>query len=238
MLVLFDVDATLITTSRAGVIAMGRHGRETFGDHFDENRIEYAGRIDPLIIHDLLLAHEIEPTTEAMHAFRLGYKHHLSDLLNPIDGVSPAEPCPGIPPLLDRLEHTEGLTLGLLTGNFPDTGAVKLAAAGIDIERFDIRVWGDDSPDTPPTRDSLPGVALERYHNATGEPIDPAHVLIVGDTPHDISCARAHDCRVLAVATGKHTTDDLAHADRAVENMSDTDDIYNWITEPLRTGAA
>ena len=134
MLILFDVDATLITTSKAGVHAMGRHGRSTYGDHFDEMRIEYAGRIDPLIIRDLLLAHEIEPTDDAAEAFRLGYKQHLTELLNPDGEPSPAQPCPGVPDLLDRLEDIPELTLGLLTGNCPDTGAVKRAAAGIDIE--------------------------------------------------------------------------------------------------------
>ncbi len=234
MLILFDVDATLITTARAGVHAMGRHGRNTFGEHFDENRVEYSGRIDPLIIHDLLVAHDIEPTPDAVQAFRLGYREHLTDLLNPDAGDSPAQPCPGVPELLDRLEAVDGLTLGLLTGNFPDTGAVKLAAARIDIARFDIRVWGDDSPNQPPTRDQLPGVALERFHQRTGEPIDPQHVLIVGDTPHDISCARAHNCRVLAVATGAYSTEQLAQADRTVDDLSQTHDIVDWMTAPLR----
>jgi FMN phosphatase YigB (HAD superfamily) len=95
MLVLFDVDATLITTARAGVHAMGRHGRATFGQNFDEHRVEYSGRIDPLIIRDLLLAHDIEPTADSIEAFRLGYKEHLTTLLNPSGEPSPAQPCPG-----------------------------------------------------------------------------------------------------------------------------------------------
>ena len=234
MLILFDVDATLITTSRAGVHAMGQHGRAAFGDHFDEHRIEYDGRIDPLIIRDLLLAHDIDPNEDAVQAFRLGYKQRLVELLNADGSPAQARPCPGVPELLDRLERTPGLTLGLLTGNYPDTGAVKLAAAGIDIERFTIRVWGDESPEHPPSRDQLPGVALQRFQHRTGEPIDPAHVLIVGDTPRDIACARAHNCRVLAVATGKHSVDDLAHADRAAPDLSDTDDVVRWMTEPLK----
>ena len=56
MLILFDVDATLITTSRTGIQAMGLAGRAAFGDSFDEHRVEYAGRLDPLIIADLLTA--------------------------------------------------------------------------------------------------------------------------------------------------------------------------------------
>lgn len=237
MLLLFDVDATLITTSRVGIDAMGRHGRETVGDHFDEHTVEYAGRIDPLIIRDLLLAHEIEPTRERIDAFRLGYKAHLTDLLNPLNGASPAKPCPGVPELLDAIEAIKGVTLGLLTGNFPETGAAKLTAAGIDIARFDVRVWGNDSPHDPPSRDHLPGVALQRFHERAGEPIDPSHVTIIGDTPHDVACARAHGCRALAVATGKFGVDELATADRAVPDLSATSDVVAWLMAPQAGGS-
>jgi len=235
VLVLFDVDATLITTARAGIFAMGHAGRERFGDRFDEHAVDYSGRLDPLIIHDLLSAHNIEPTPDAVDDFHAGYKQHLDTLLNPADGSpSPARPCPGVPELLDALDRTTGLTLGLLTGNFEDTGTIKLNAAGIDLERFDIRVWGDHSPHTPPARDHLPPIALERFHQRTGEPIDPAHVTVIGDTPHDISCALANNCRALAVATGIFDLDQLDHAHRAVPDLADTDDILNWITAPRR----
>lgn len=236
MLILFDVDATLITTARAGIAAMGRAGRELHAPDFDEHKVDYSGRLDPLIINDLLNAHGIEPTPTNTRDFHAGYKKHLTHLLNPTDGSpSPAQPCPGIPELLDALDNIPALTLGLLTGNYEDTGTVKLNAANIDVARFDIRVWGDHSPHDPPSRDHLPPIALQRFHERTGEPIDPAHVLIIGDTPNDIACAKASNCRALAVATGIFTTADLAHADRAVETLHDTQDILQWITQPLNS---
>ncbi len=228
MLVLYDIDATLIRTSRLGITAMGLAGRDRYGDAFDEHRVEYAGRLDPLIIADLLAAHAIEATPEAVASFRAGYGEHLERLLR-ADGV--AGPCPGVPALLDAVDGLDGVATGLLTGNYPETGTIKLRACGIDPGRFAIHVWGCDSPHEPPARDHLPAVALDRYAAHAGRRLAGADVAIIGDTPHDIACARAHGCRVLAVATGRYGLDELAHADRAVADLSATEEIVAWLMQ-------
>jgi len=226
MLILFDVDATLITTSRTGIQAMGLAGRAAFGSHFNEHAVEYAGRLDPLIIRDLLIAHQQETSPEAVEAFWAGYREHLSQLV-----VQPgmAMPCPGIMEVLDALEADAEMTLGLLTGNYPDTGSIKLRAAGIDPERFPVAVWGSDSPHEPPAREHLPAVGMKRYAERFGREVPPQRVLIIGDTPHDISCARAHGCRVLAVGTGAFNRDQLAHADGFFPDLSSTEEVIEWI---------
>ncbi|MDX2115101.1 MAG: HAD hydrolase-like protein [Planctomycetota bacterium] len=230
MLILFDVDATLITTARAGIAAMGRAGRDMFGAGFDESRVEYAGRLDPLIIADLLTAHQIEVSPASMQAFRDAYGHHLRALLT---GSDLAKPCPGVPKLISLLETRADVTIGLLTGNFPETGRIKLLASGIDPDRFPIHVWGSDSPHTPPARQHLPPVGMERYRVLRGRTVDARKVTIVGDTPHDIACARAHGCRSLGVATGPYTIDALmsAGADRAVATLEASDDIARWLVD-------
>ncbi|XOV76874.1 MAG: HAD family hydrolase [Phycisphaerales bacterium] len=234
MLILFDVDATLITTSRTGIQAMGLAGRAAFGDTFDEHRVEYAGRLDPLIIADLLSAHAQPVSPETVEAFRAGYRDHLSRLV-----VEPgmARPCPGIVELLDAIETDGGFTLGLLTGNYPDTGAIKLRAAGIDPDRFPITVWGCDSPHDPPAR-APPGRRVHPLPRAVRREVSPEQVLIVGDTPHDVSCARAHGCRVLAVGTGSFGTEHMPDADGFFDDLSRTEEVLDWIrttlAQPLR----
>lgn len=239
MLILFDVDATLITTSRAGILAMGGAGRELYGPGFDESRVEYAGRLDPLIIADLLRAHGREATDGEIERFRAGYRAHLERLLA---DRSRARPCPGVLGLLDALESAAaGPALGLLTGNFPETGAIKLRASGVMPERFTVRVWGCDSPRIPPARDHLPPVAMERYLAAFGRALAPGEVTIVGDTPHDIACARAHGCRSLGVATGQFSVELLraSGADLAVRDLSDTASLAAWLVScPAARGAA
>lgn len=235
MLILFDVDATLITTSRTGIQAMGLAGRAAFGDTFDEHRVEYAGRLDPLIIADLLSAHAQPVSPETVEAFRAGYRDHLSRL---VAEPGMARPCPGIVELLDAIETDGGFTLGLLTGNYPDTGAIKLRAAGIDPDRFPITVWGCDSPHDPPAREHLPAVGFTRFRERFGREVSPEQVLIVGDTPHDVSCARAHGCRVLAVGTGSFGAEHMPDADGYFDDLSRTEEVLDWIrttlAQPLR----
>ena len=121
--------------------------------------------------------------------------------------------------------------LGLLTGNYADTGSMKLRACGIEPEWFRVKVWGDDSPHSPPCRDHLPGVGLERYAMLTGRKLEGRHAVVIGDTPHDVSCARAHGCRSLGVATGRFSVEQLekAGADWAVTDLRETQRILGWL---------
>ena len=231
MLILFDIDATLLTTGGAGITAMGHAGRAMLGEHFDEREVEFAGRLDPLIIADLLAAHAVDPTPQVLADFRRAYHHHLSMLLN---RSSISRPCPGALQLLAALERIQGITLGLLTGNFPETGTLKLRAGGIDPELFAVAAWGCDSPIQPPAREHLPPVAMKRYRTRFGRELAGADVTIVGDTPHDVACAKAHGCRALAVGTGMFGLDDLARsgADRVVSTLDASDDIARWLATP------
>ncbi len=230
MLILFDIDATLIKTSGLGIKAMGLAGRELFGAGFDERAVEYAGRLDPLIIGDLLRHHGIAETGSNVTRFRAGYRRHLEQLLSE---PGTGQTCPGVPALLERLRGRAGVTMGLLTGNFPETGRVKLRACGIGVEQFEVCAWGDESPHETPARDHLPPVAMARQARRTGSEVDPRRVVIIGDTPHDVGCARAHGCRSLGVATGHFGVGALreAGADLAVPDLSRTDEVTAWLLE-------
>ena len=69
-------------------------------------------------------------------------------------------------------------------------------------------------------------ITRERLHAAARQ-LDDADVVVVGDTPRDIACARAGDARVIAVATGFYTRADLAahHPDVVLDDLSDTDAV-------------
>jgi len=228
VLVLFDVDATLITTSRAGIWAMGAAGRELYGEAFTTDRTEFSGRLDPLILRDLLEANGVEPTAAALAAMRATYRVHLERRLR--EGPPPRA-LPGVMDLLTVLSEQASVVMGLLTGNFPETGAMKLRACGIEPERFPIRVWGDESPFEPPCREHLPPVAIGRYRERQGREVAPDAVTVVGDTPHDVACAKANGCRVIGVATGAYSTGALrdAGADLVLVDLSDTERVVSWV---------
>lgn len=233
MLILFDIDATLLTTTRAGLISMAEAGRRLHGEAFDIGEVEFAGRLDPLILADALRRNGHDPSAARMRAFRDEYVRCIEARLRE-PGL--AKTCPGVTDLVDALEGIPGVTLGLLTGNYPESGMMKLSAAGLDPARFPVRAWGDDSPHDPPSRDHLPPVAMERYRERCGSEIGGQRVVVIGDTPHDVRCARVNGCRVLGVGTGIFTAERLLAegADHATPTLEDTREMVRWLLEPMR----
>ncbi|MFN9078701.1 MAG: HAD hydrolase-like protein, partial [bacterium] len=92
---------------------------------------------------------------------------------------------------------------------------------------FPFGAFGADGP----SRRHLTPVAIERAKAGLGRAFDPARVTIIGDTPHDIDCAKAHGCRALGVGTGPYSTERLlaAGADLAVADLADLAAVRGWI---------
>lgn len=230
MLILFDIDLTLISTFGSGMHALDQAGKDLFGSSFTIDGVEFAGRLDPLIIDDLLRKNGQEVTRAHREAMRRGYAAHLGPrLARP--GVS--RPLPGVMALLERVRARRDVEIGVLTGNFPETGALKLRACGIDPDWFTINAWGNESPHEPPAREHLPPIAMRRYSAKHGRPIEASRVVVIGDTPHDAHCALVNGCRALGVATGLSSVETLRASGfhRVVENLSATDDIECWLLD-------
>ena len=206
LLLLFDVDGTLLLSDRQGARSMQAAGRRVVGEDFTLERVEFAGRLDPLIWADGARLAGVA-ADDALHArFRAAYAEILQRRL---DETHAAHTLPGVDALLGRLETQDGLVLGLLTGNYPETGGIKLRAAGLDPERFPVQAWGSDAP----TRRDLIDVARARYERHAGAPIDAGRVVVIGDTVHDVDCAHHSGCVAIAVGTGPSYDHDalLAH---------------------------
>lgn len=226
MLILFDIDATLLTTGGMGIHAMQRAGTALFGPACNATGVAVAGRLDPLIMRDMLARAGLAPEPQRMAQFRVAYEAEMERVFaRPHDG----RVLPGVPDLLETLSGIEGVTLGLLTGNFDGTGKLKLRSVGLDPSRFALGAWGDDSPHDPPARTHLPPVAVERYRKHRGS--DPASVVIIGDTPHDVECAKVNGHRALGVATGQFSVAELEScgADLALADLSQTDAVVSWL---------
>ena len=117
---------------------------------------------------------------------------------------------------IDYLDHRR---VGKRIDQRIDLLRAAVAAAGIDPELFRVQVFGDDAPD----RTAMIALALERHGIASGCSVDPADVVVIGDTPRDVQCARENGCRSLAVATGGCSEDELclAGADVTVPDLRD-----------------
>jgi phosphoglycolate phosphatase-like HAD superfamily hydrolase len=97
----------------------------------------------------------------------------------------------------------------------------KLKLVGLD-EFFRVPgAFGEDSHD----RRDLPALARERISRHLRLDLKPEQLIVVGDTPNDIACARHFGARSVAVATGRtYSAEDLtAHRpDALLPDLSDT----------------
>ena len=68
-------------------------------------------------------------------------------------------------------------------------------------------------------------IALEKARSRLRPGLTASEVVVVGDTPRDIACARAGGARVVAVATGQFSAEVLAeHApDALLTSLADTE---------------
>jgi phosphoglycolate phosphatase len=133
---------------------------------------------------------------------------------------------PGVVELLGALERTNAALVGLLTGNLQEGAALKLESAGL-ADRFRMGAYGSDAE----RRDALPAIAVRRAEELAGKRFSGEAVVIIGDTPHDISCGRSIGVRAIAVATGGHGVDELAAcgAHHVFADLSDTEAVLQSI---------
>ena len=78
-----------------------------------------------------------------------------------------------------------------------------------------------------------PAIAAERINAEFGYELGPESFVIVGDTPRDVSCARHFGARVLAVASGTHTVEQLSSLmpDATLPDLRDTDAVLRLLAE-------
>ena len=209
----------MMKSGGAGMRAMAIVAHKMFGPDFQWDHADPAGGLDPIIFTQMVEQNGIKDPRKHEIEFRDRYISKLSEELtrNP----EAVEVMPGIHEVLEilRNQYAQHATLGLLTGNYTDAVPIKLDAIEVDTSWFQVTAFGDEAP----TRNKLAGLALEKYEHHFGHSIPPDRVIVIGDTPRDIACAQANGCIAFAVATGKHSMQQLraANADYVVEDLLD-----------------
>jgi len=216
-LLLFDIDGTLLRAHGAGLEAMAAAGRAVLGEAFSLDGVDFAGNLDPLIFRSAAEQSGLT-TDDVRHAkFRELYVRLLEEEL--ATNGSRVERLPGVLELFETLLKETGSVLGLLTGNYQASARAKLKHAGILPDWFRVGAFGDAAP----TRPALVPIAMAQCQAASAAALTPRDVLIIGDTPRDIRCAKANGCHALAVATGSYST--------AALNAEGADWIVNDLTQ-------
>ena len=197
-LVLFDIDGTLMTTNGVSRGIIERVLRDMTGRDIQSDGVAFAGRTDPAILADMLTraGFSADYIQTELPRILAGYADALESYLQP-DHITVL---PGVRELLEAVQTLPSLTMGLLTGNVEQTAFAKLRAGGLDAG-FSWGAFGSDHAD----RNQLPRIALQRAKDITGVDFAPDQTIIIGDTEHDIACARHAGAWVICVCTGRQS---------------------------------
>jgi phosphoglycolate phosphatase-like HAD superfamily hydrolase len=199
---LFDVDNTLLNSGGAGARAMNLAFRDLFGVENGFAGVEFTGRTDIAIVRDALRLHRLDDGDfpGLLARFKVSYLRHLARTLPQTAGHL----MPGVPDLLRALRESEGVRVGLATGNLRRGAMMKLEHYGIR-PFFQSGGFGDDSE----RRSEVVALAIRRLG---GRPGGRNPVFVVGDTPLDVEAAKANRAVAVGVATGTSGVEDLARA--------------------------
>ena len=216
---LFDVDGTLIRTYGAAREAFSAAIASLLGVEDDLEGIAFAGRTDPLILDDILRRHGRTLDSAGVARFWEVVQARMETTL--ISGRG--QVLPGVLPLLAAIGREPTWVPALLTGNNAAMARIKLGYFGLT-DAFVYGAFGDDAPDRDAMARLAVGQARERWN------VPAERCLVVGDTENDIQCARAAGARVVAVASGVRSRDQLAERspDLLVDDLSDTAALLQW----------
>jgi len=198
VLYLFDIDGTLLLSGGAGARALEGAFAARFGLAGAMDGVQLGGKTDPNIVEEVFLARLGRPPTATETDEILDL--YLPLLRAELAAASHFRLMPWVIEALDHLAGLPGVRIGLATGNIRAGAQAKLERAGL-WDRFELGGFACDHRD----RHRLVARAIER---AGG--VAPDQVIVVGDTPFDVSAARACGARVIAVATGSVGRDALA----------------------------
>ncbi len=222
-IVLWDIDQTLLYTGGAGMTGMRRAFRDLYGVEDTFGRVEFSGRTDSSIFRDEAIQHGFDAKRIASELSRYidAYIPHLETAMREPTGGTLK---PGVTEVLAALQSRDDVVQGLGTGNFRRAAESKLRFFDLhDYFPGCVGGFGEDSED----RHEVIAAGIDRLRQGAAD----ARIVIIGDTPNDVSAAKANGAVALAVATGGHSVDDLlaCGADIALPDLSDVDRAVHLI---------
>lgn len=209
---LFDIDGTLVTCGGAGRRSMERSFAEV-GASREHAGFEFGGMTDRAIARQGLRNAGLDDSDTAIDALIARYLEHLTEEVPRSEGY---RVLPGVLEMVERVLASEGFAVGLGTGNVEAGARVKLTRGALH-DRFAFGGFGSDHED----RARLLAIGAERGAARLGRSLVECRVLVIGDTPKDVSAARAIGAECLAVATGSYSAEVLrgAGAEVVVEDL-------------------
>ena len=219
----WDIDGTLLTTARGGVAAWEEAVLELTGRSFDLGTIRIAGLTDYQIGVKTLEALGLAVEEALLRRLVDRYGELLPSALPRRKGTV----LPNVRQILDELRDRVDVRSLLLTGNTRAGARAKLTHYGL-IDYFADGAFAEDTGE----RATIARRALQLAHGTNT--VERPDLFVIGDTPHDIQCARAIHARTIAVATGGYSLQELQEhgAWRVFQTLPPADEFLALIDAP------
>ena len=201
VVLLWDLDGTLLTTARAGLFAFEAALQEVCGVETDLSALETSGLTDAQVARLAVESCDCAADPATVHAVLKAYERHLPEALPRRDG----HVMPSVLEVLEDLAGRDDVVSLLLTGNTRAGATAKLRHYGL--EGFFTSAGAFCSGRG--TREEIAGHAVAIAHERLGHAPDIDRVFVIGDSPSDIRCGKAIGARTLAVASGWHSRQEL-----------------------------
>ncbi|MEU7154125.1 HAD hydrolase-like protein [Streptomyces sp. NPDC045456] len=219
-LVLWDIDHTLVDTRGVGRSLFAEAFRQVTGLEMKE-QAKIDGLTEPVIFRETAKLHGLTTTREDFEAFALalgeGHVRRAAELRergHALDGAAS---------VLDALAD-RGFLQTVVTGNVRAAAEVKVATFGLD-HHLDLSLgaYGEDAEE----RSELVSIALKRGDQQA------SNAVLVGDTPADVEAGLTAGVRVVGVATGRSSVDELraAGAEVALPDLSNTREVLRTLAD-------
>ncbi|MEL6619788.1 MAG: HAD family hydrolase [Pseudomonadota bacterium] len=169
----------------------------------------------------IVIASMPEEIAEALLPAFPRYTHaSLVHLLNEEAALAPQAEAVPLIPFLDALRGRD-LVLGVATNDAETPARAHLGSAGV-LNHFDFVAGSDSGHGGKPA----PGQLLAFCGHVA---LPPEHVIMVGDSLHDLHAGRAAGMRTVAVLTGLAVSDDLAPFADVV--LPDIGHLPHWLDQ-------
>lgn len=220
-LLLFDIDQTLLESSKGHHQAFEVAIRDIFGIEVTLDRFEHGGMTDRQIIAELM---RLEGVNEKAIESRLDpcirvMEKVYAELLRDDELLV----LKGVPELLESLSRQPTILMGLITGNLETIAWGKLRKVGL-AKYFKLGGFGNEDV----VRTHLVENAIQKAVRNHGF-VTANNVYVFGDTPLDIAAGHEAKATTIGVATGRFSKSDLkrAGADWALSSLEERDNIFS-----------
>lgn len=215
VVVLFDIDETLVHTGGAGARSWAWAFDQLHGVPADIGAHTSAGETDPQVGRKTFTAVlGREPSFDEMARLYAKYLWHLAE---DIWTSAQYRVLDGAETLLQQLGEA-GVIIGVISGAMEGAARMKMEPGKLN-RYFTFGSYGSDSPD----RSELTALGIAKAARLHGHELAKDQVYVVGDTPRDIEAAHAAGATGIGVATGHYDLDALreATADHVLGSLSE-----------------